>query len=108
MAADLILTNATVYTVDPTRPWASALAVKDGRVLSLEEVERGPKTEVLDLGGAFVLPGLVDVHTHHAFAGRAALFELELGTEADFDRLLAAVRERAAGLGPDEWVSSST
>ncbi|GAB2776918.1 amidohydrolase [Amycolatopsis magusensis] len=104
MAADLILTNATVYTVDPTRPWASALAVKDGRVLSLEEVERGPKTEVLDLGGAFVLPGLVDVHTHHAFAGRAALFELELGTEADFDRLLAAVRERAAGLGPDEWV----
>ncbi|MBN6038864.1 amidohydrolase [Amycolatopsis sp. 195334CR] len=104
MAADLILTNATVYTVDPGRPWASALAVKDGRVLSLEDLDRGPKTEVLDLGGAFVLPGLVDVHNHHALAGRAALFELGFGAEAGFEDILAAVRAQAGSLGPDEWV----
>ncbi len=104
MTADLILTNATVYTVDGSRPWASSLAIKDGLVLSLEEHERGPNTEVVDLDGAFVMPGLVDVHNHHALAGRAALFELNFGLDAGLDDILAAVRARAAGLGPDEWV----
>ncbi|GLZ37062.1 amidohydrolase [Actinokineospora sp. NBRC 105648] len=104
MAADLILTNATVYTVDPARPWASALAVQDGRVLALNEVAVGPDTEVRDLGGAFVMPGLVDVHNHHALAGRAELFELTFGAEADFAAILAAVRDWSRDLGPDEWV----
>lgn len=104
MAADLILTNAKVYTVDAARPWASSLAIKDGRVLSLEEHERGPNTEVVDLGGAFVMAGLVDVHNHHALAGRAALFELNFGLDAGFEDILAAVRACAEGLGPDEWI----
>ncbi|WP_410662183.1 amidohydrolase [Amycolatopsis sp. lyj-84] len=104
MTADLILTNAKVYTVDGARPWASSLAIKDGRVLSLEDIERGPNTEVVDLDGAFVMPGLVDVHNHHALAGRSALFELNFGLDAGLDDILAAVRARAAGLGPDEWV----
>ncbi|MFK0245435.1 amidohydrolase [Amycolatopsis azurea] len=104
MTADLILTNATVYTVDGARPWASSLAIKDGKVLSLEDIERGPNTEVVDLDGAFVMPGLVDVHNHHALAGRAALFELTFGLDAGLDDILAAVRSQAAALGPDEWV----
>ncbi|MER6671356.1 amidohydrolase family protein, partial [Amycolatopsis japonica] len=104
MTADIVLTNATVYTVDGHRPWASSLAIKDGKVLSLEDIERGPSTEVIDLDGAFVMPGLVDVHNHHALAGRAALFELNFGLDAGLDDILAAVRSRAAGLGPDEWV----
>ncbi|MFE0019596.1 amidohydrolase [Amycolatopsis sp. NPDC059021] len=104
MAADLILTNATVYTVDTARPWASSLAVEDGKVLALEDVDRGPKTEVLDLGGAFVMPGFVDVHNHHALAGRAALFELTFGGDAGFEDILAAVRDRCRDLGADEWV----
>ncbi|GAA4524040.1 amidohydrolase [Amycolatopsis samaneae] len=104
MAADLILTNATVYTVDTARPWASSLAIADGKVLDLEDVDRGPNTEVLDLGGAFVMPGFVDVHNHHALAGRAALFELAFGGEAGFEDILAAVRDRCRDLGPDEWV----
>ncbi|WP_370950068.1 amidohydrolase [Amycolatopsis sp. cg5] len=104
MAADLILTNAKVYTVDSARPWASSLAIKDGRVLSLEAHERGPNTEVVDLGGAFVMPGLVDVHNHHALAGRSALFELTFGLDAGFEDILAAVRSYAGRLGPDEWI----
>ncbi|MBW4720287.1 amidohydrolase [Saccharothrix obliqua] len=104
MAVDLILTNATVHTVDRTRPRATALAVADGKVVALEEVERGPDTEVRDMGGAFVMPGLVDVHNHHALAGRAALFELTFGGDAGFEAILDAVRERSRGLGPDEWV----
>ncbi|WP_018682893.1 amidohydrolase [Actinokineospora enzanensis] len=104
MAADLILTNATVYTVDADRPWATSLAVENGKVSSLDEVEAGPDTEVRDLGGAFVMPGLVDVHNHHALAGRSALFELTFGLDKGFEEILDAVREHARGLGQDEWV----
>jgi predicted amidohydrolase YtcJ len=105
VAADLVLTNAVVYTMDRARPWASSLAVADGKILALEDVERGPKTEVLDLGGAFVQPGLVDVHNHHAMAGRAELFELTFGADAGLDDILDAVRARARDLGPDEWLT---
>ncbi|RKT56085.1 amidohydrolase [Saccharothrix australiensis] len=104
MAADLILTNATVYTVDRARPWATSLAVEGGRVRALDDVEHGPDTEVRDLGGAFVMPGLVDVHNHHALAGRAALFELAFGGDLGFEAILDAVRSRSRDLGPDEWV----
>lgn len=103
MAADLVLTDAAVYTVDAARPWAASLAVKDGKIVSPDDV--GPDTEVVDLGGAFVMPGLVDVHNHHAMAGRADLFELTFGGGAGFDDILDAVRARAASLGPDEWLT---
>ncbi|WP_410565676.1 amidohydrolase [Amycolatopsis sp. cmx-4-61] len=103
MPADLLLTNAVVYTLDPARPWASTLAVSGGKITSLEDT--GPATEVLDLGGAFVMPGLVDVHNHHALAGRAELFELTFGAGADLPDILAAVRARAASLGPEEWLT---
>jgi predicted amidohydrolase YtcJ len=105
MAADLILTNATVYTMDASRPWASSLAVAGGKIVALEDVPRGPTTEVRDLGGAFVMPGLVDVHNHHAMAGRADLFELTFGADAGLEDILGAVRARAASLGPDDWLT---
>lgn len=103
MTADLILTNAVVYTLDKRRPWASSVAVSGGKIV--DDTQRGPDTEVIDLGGAFVLPGLVDVHNHHALAGRAELYELAFGVDAGFEDILDAVRERAKGLGPDEWVT---
>ncbi|KAA5838413.1 amidohydrolase [Saccharopolyspora hirsuta] len=107
--ADLILTSATVYTVDPERPWATDLAISGEKVLAVgdrDEVarHRGPGTAVVDLGGAFVTPGLVDVHNHHALAGMADLFELSVDPAADLAQVLAAVAERARASGPDEWV----
>ncbi|WP_028921619.1 amidohydrolase [Pseudonocardia acaciae] len=107
--ADLILTNATVYTVDADRPWATDLAIGSGTLLAVGDeadaaAHRGPDTEVRDLGGAYVQPGMVDVHNHHALAGRAELFELTLSAAQGFDEVLAAVRSWAARLGPDQWV----
>lgn len=100
MAADLVLTNAVVYTMDPMRPWVSSIAITDGKIVD----DTGP-AEVLDLGGAFVLPGLVDVHNHHAMAGHAELFELTFSVDASFEDILDAVRARARDLGPDEWLT---
>ncbi|WP_033288816.1 amidohydrolase [Amycolatopsis jejuensis] len=100
MAPELLLTNATVYTVDDDRPWTTSVAVENGKVSTAAS---GPDTEVRDLDGAFVLPGFVDVHSHHALAGRE-LFELRLKSGADLPSILAAVREWSAGLAPDEWI----
>lgn len=107
--ADLILKGAVVHTADRSRPRATALAVADGRLLAVgteEEVlaTAGPATQVRDLDGATVIPGLVDVHNHHLMAGEADLFQLAFSPTAGLDEVLEAVRAWAAGLGPDEWV----
>jgi len=67
--ADLILKNATVWTVDPSLPRAEAVAIKGTRILAVgqdAEMESliGAGTEILDLGGRLVLPGFHDNHTH--------------------------------------------
>ena len=67
--ADTVYTNGKIYTVNSAQPWAEAVAIKDGKFLvvgSNEDVEAvsGESTEVVDLGGAFAMPGIVDMHAH--------------------------------------------
>jgi predicted amidohydrolase YtcJ len=67
--ADLVLTGGNIYTVDPAHPAATALAVKDGKLVfvgSDADAKRwiGPKTKSEQLGGRLVLPGLIDAHLH--------------------------------------------
>ncbi|MDR6866204.1 putative amidohydrolase YtcJ [Microbacterium resistens] len=107
--ADLILVASTIRTVDRTAPEARAIAVRDGRIAAIgttAEVERlrGPGTEVRDLGDAVVYPGFVDVHTHHAIAGRTELFELALPPSLTLDEILARVRATAEALPEDAWI----
>ncbi len=70
-AADIVYTNGKVYTVDGKRPFAEAVAVKDGKVMEVGSAKDvaafvGPSTRVVDLGGAFAMPGFVDDHVHPA------------------------------------------
>src|ERR1700693_3461062 len=67
--ADTILTNARVWTVDPAKPEAEAVAIGGTRILFVGSGKealayRGPSTRMLDLHGARVLPGFNDAHTH--------------------------------------------
>jgi predicted amidohydrolase YtcJ len=67
--ADLVLTDGKIYTVDPAHSMATALAVKDGKVVfvgSAAAAKRwiGPQTKTEQLGGRLVLPGLIDAHLH--------------------------------------------
>ena len=108
-AADLIVTGSVIRTADRSNPLVEALAVRDGRVLavgSLADVVRlrGPGTRMLDVGDAAVYPGFVDVHNHHALAGRTDLFELSLPPSLTLDEILAHVRDRAAALPADAWI----
>jgi hypothetical protein len=99
---DTVHRNARIYTLDPAQPWASVLLVRDGVLAAvgdddlLGRVESEP--EIVDHAGAFVMPGLGDVHNHHMLAGRADRFELQLDAAADLRGLLPAIRAcRPAG-----------
>jgi predicted amidohydrolase YtcJ len=68
-AADLVLTNGRVYTLDETQPWAEAIAVQGEDILAVGsngEIGRfvGSETRTIDLDGAFALPGFNDAHVH--------------------------------------------
>ncbi len=67
--ADLVVTNSTIYTADASHHMASALAVQRNRIVYVGDAAgaktwMGPKTQVLDVAGRLVLPGLVDSHIH--------------------------------------------
>ncbi|HSI35755.1 MAG TPA: hypothetical protein VK986_19390, partial [Tepidisphaeraceae bacterium] len=66
---DLILLNGKVVTVDQRFTVASAVAIRDGRIVAVGEGDtiardRDAKTTVVDLKGATVIPGLIDSHVH--------------------------------------------
>jgi len=125
--ADLILTNANVYTLswdDPDRegapapnapvsegvwsPDAEAVALKDGLILavgSAADVEeyRGSNTEVRDLQGAFVLPGLIESHGHYEELGEMAE-EVDLIGITTEEEIIDRVVARAESFGEGEWI----
>lgn len=73
-AADLLIRDAAVYTLNPEQPWAEAVTVKDGRIVfvgDLVEAEKlvGPTTQVISQAGGMVLPGFQDAHLHPYTSG---------------------------------------
>jgi len=98
--ADFVLRGAAVYTVDPARSWARAVAVRAGRIAyvgSEEGAERwiGPSTCVLDLVGGMVLPGFQDAHIHPVVSG-VELGQCDLSGLQDREGVLERVRSCAA------------
>lgn len=78
MPADLVLTGGVVYTVDAARRRARAVAVRGARIVAVgTEADMlpltGPRTEVINLDGAMVLPGFHDAHAHPVNGGIARL-----------------------------------
>jgi len=69
MKADKIIKNAKIFTADKSNPQATALAVKDGKFVYVGD-EAGLadyEGEVTDLGGRFIMPGIIDSHVHITF-----------------------------------------
>ena len=96
MTADLIVTDAKVLTMDPSRPTAEAVAIKDGKILAIGseaaiDALRGPATRVISAHNATVLPGFIEAHMH-LFGGAAELHHLPLGGLRGFDAVAKAVR----------------
>lgn len=111
-AADLVVRNANIVTMDDSGRVAQAMAVRDGGILSVgSEADIAPcvsaRTRVLDLNGKTVLPGLIDVHTHALEWAKGILRDEidstfpKVGSVRDIVEL---VRRRAAATAPGAWI----
>jgi predicted amidohydrolase YtcJ len=106
--ADLILLNGSVYTMDPQRPTAPAIAVQGDRIVyvgSEQGVEafRRPETRILNLHGKTVLPGLVDAHAHLHSLGMF-LENINLIGTTSKEQIRQMVLERIADTPEGEWI----
>jgi predicted amidohydrolase YtcJ len=107
--ADLVVRNGRIYTGDPRRPYASALAIRDGRVLAVGDdygmarhVTRA--TRVVDAVGRRVIPGLIDAHMHVIRTGLHFLLELRWDGVRSLGEALAMLRDQASRTPPGQWV----
>jgi predicted amidohydrolase YtcJ len=106
--ADLVVTNARIYTVDDAHPVVAAMAVRDGRVQFTGSARealalRGPGTRVVDLGGRTVIPGMVDAHAHLLGLGEA-LRNVDLVGAKSYDEVVARVAAAAKGQPAGAWI----
>ncbi|HNR07476.1 MAG TPA: amidohydrolase, partial [Saprospiraceae bacterium] len=74
LPADLILVGGNIYTGDRKNPKASALAVREGKLIYVGDEAgakkfEGPSTERVNAGGKFVMPGFIEGHGHFAGLG---------------------------------------
>jgi predicted amidohydrolase YtcJ len=106
-APDLIVIASTIHTADPTAPRAQAFAVKDGRFVAVGSpadvrARVSPRTKVLNLGNATVLPGLIDAHLHFTAVG-LALHEVDLAHVATYEEVVRRTVAFAAA-SRDAWI----
>ena len=106
--ADLVVFNGNIITMDPQKPYATALAVKSYKVLAIgneeEVIDLVPNAaRVIDLGGKTVLPGFIDAHTHLTSAGiKESHIHLEDAKSAE--EALQMIRDNLDKYGKGEWV----
>ncbi len=106
--ADLVLDSASVYTMDASRSWAQAVAVRDGRIVFVgtsagAKAFVGPKTKVLSLAGRMLLPGFQDAHVHPV-SGGVELTQCNLNELPDAKAVLDKVRECANTMKDKPWI----
>ncbi len=111
--ADLILRNAAVYTLDDERPWAGAVVITGNTITAVLDVDEetgsfeGPDTRVIDMDGAFIMPGFVDSHTH--FDGYGSVWnDADLMAVSEDEGLVAELTRVAAILPEGEWITGGS
>ncbi len=122
--ADVVLTNALVETMDPPHEWAGALAIRGETIVAVSYVTPGSagaqiassadslvikpwigaNTRIINLRGAFVMPGFNDAHVH---IGQSAVAKLAIdftgvGSLAEFQQ---RIRENIKDRAPGEWIT---
>jgi predicted amidohydrolase YtcJ len=106
--ADLILHHGKVVTVDGRFSIHEAIAIRDGRILEVGKDRavlklKGPRTEVVDLDGRMVVPGLMDSHTHPTGASMTE-FDHPIPDMESIRDVLDYIAGRAKVVKPGEWI----
>src|SRR5918992_3139950 len=107
--ANVILMNGRIATQDERQSFAQAVAIQDGRFASVGSNQqiralRGAKTEVIDVGGRTVIPGLNDSHMHPIRGGLNYNMELRWDGVPSLADALRMLKEQAARTPPPQWV----
>ena len=107
-AADLIMINGHVVTVDERFPEAQALAVRGDRILAVgtnEEIGAlaADSTVVIDLAGRLAIPGFIEGHGHLMGIGNA-LLNLNLMDAVSYDEVVARVAATVSEAEPGQWI----
>jgi predicted amidohydrolase YtcJ len=110
--ADTIYRNGTIYTVDAKDSVQQALAVRGGRIVYVGDNDgvkalTGKKTEVIDLQGRMLMPGLIDGHMHPQSGGSRLLncsLNYEPLTVTQFQSRIQACLDRDKKSGPERWM----
>ncbi len=106
-AADLVLFNGKIVTVDDAFSIREAIVIKEGRILAVggnELRNRYPGARVIDLRGRTVIPGFHDTHIH--LGGHSRRY-IDLNDTTSLAQLKEQVSEKAKELGPGEWITGS-
>jgi predicted amidohydrolase YtcJ len=108
-AADLVITNAKVWTVDSGRPQAEAVAVLGERIVGVGtsaemDAWRGANTKVIDAAGKLVVPGFNDAHVHFV-DGSSSLTEVQLKYAKSLQDFAQRIGDYAKQLPKGEWVT---
>lgn len=107
-APDLILYNATIYTVDPSSPTAQALAISSGRIMAVGDSKEmlrlaDSSTKKIDIGGRTITPGFIDAHSHPSLAGRAHLRHVDCALNS-IAAIKKALQKKIRETPPGNWV----
>ncbi|MGD0790133.1 MAG: amidohydrolase [Terriglobales bacterium] len=107
-AAEFIIQNARIWTVDPSHPEAEAVAILGDRIVAVGSSQqvgewRGPHTRVLDAAGKRLLPGFNDAHVHFTDGG-SQLDNVQLNDATSPQEFARRIRERAAKTAQGEWL----
>ena len=94
---DKLLINGSIRTMDPELPKAEAIAIKDGIIQAVGTTKeimtlQGENTEVIDLQGKMLLPGLIDAHCHPAMTAYF-INALQFDEEMTLDEILQSLKE---------------
>jgi len=108
-AADRLYLNGSFITLEASLPRASAMLVREGRIAALGEsavlrAAAPAQTEVIDLEGRTVIPGLIDSHIHAIRAGLSYATEVHWTGAASIPEALQCLRNAAASLPPGGWL----
>ena len=108
-AADIVIRNARVYTVDKDQPWAQAVAVRGDRIVRVgsdQDVQPyiAGSTRVIDAGGRVMLPGFIDSHLHVKIGGGANVLRIaNANTLAEIQKQVRDFSDRRSEL---KWIEA--
>jgi len=107
---DCLIFGGAIYTMDPERPQAEAVAIKKGRIVYVGDKAgamtfKNSTSETIELKGRVALPGFVESHSHVAYAARwLSQVEVDCQSLRSVQEVIEALKAKASQMPPGKWL----